>query len=99
MPLAEKLRSEGQAFFPVKGDPNATTYYIKRDKTTMAPEDFEVVGCDAVESFREALIDLWRSQGHPQLTGLAPGLSRLAESLHQVEEQNEEVSPFIYVMF
>src|SRR2546427_8433245 len=85
MPLAEKLRGEGKAFFPVKGDPNAETYYIKRDKTSMAPEDFEMVGCDAVENFEEALIDLWRLQGYPQLTGLAPTLSRLAKSLYHVE--------------
>ena len=99
IPLAEQLRGEGKAFFPVKGDPGATTYYIQRDKTTMTPEDFEVVGCDAVEGFEEALIDLWRSQGYPQLTALAPTLSRLARSLYHVEEQTEEVSPFIYVMF
>ena len=99
MPLAEQLRGEGKAFFPLKGDPGAETYYIRRDKTTIAPEDFEVVGCDAVEGFQDALVDLWTSQGYPQLTALAPTLSRLARSLYRVEEQSEEVSPFIYVMF
>src|SRR3989442_2958936 len=87
MPLAKKLRGEGKTFFPVKGDTSAKTYYIKRDRTTMAPEDFEVVGCDAVENFEGAIVDLWRSQGYPELTGLAPTLSRLAESLYHVKEQ------------
>src|SRR5213594_3901885 len=86
MPLAEKLRGEGKTFFPVKGDPSAKTYYIKRDKTTMAPQDFEVVGCDAVESFGDAIVDMWRAQGYPELIGLAPGLSKLAESLYHVKE-------------
>ena|SRR2546423_3944083 len=99
MPLAGQLRARGEVFFPLSADPSATTYYTKRDKTAMTAKDFEVAGCDAVESFEQALIALWTSQGYPQLTSLAPALSRLAKSLQHIDQQTEEVSPFIYVMF
>ncbi|MBL7124598.1 MAG: hypothetical protein ISS51_00680 [Dehalococcoidales bacterium] len=99
MPLAKKLQDEGKAFFSVKPNPNAQTYYKKREKTIMHPESFEVVGCDSFDSFEEALIDMWTSQGYSELTKLAPTLLKLAKSLYFVEEQSEDISPFIYVMF
>jgi hypothetical protein len=99
MPLAAQFRARGEIFFPLSANPSARTYYTKRDKTAMTAKDFEVAGCDAVDSFEEALTALWNSQGYPQLTSLAPTLSRLARSFHHIDQQNEEVSPFIYVMF
>jgi hypothetical protein len=99
MPVAAQLRAEGTTLFPLGADPGADSYYTKRDKTAMTAGDFEVSGCDAVESFEAALVALWNAQGYPQLTRLAPTLSRLATSLYQIDEQTEDVSPFIYVMF
>jgi hypothetical protein len=99
MPLAAELRARGETFFPLGADPGARTYFTTRDKTTMTARDFEVAGCDAPESFERALIALWNAQGHPALTSLTPTLSRLATSLYQIDEQDEDVSPFIYVMF
>ena len=99
MPLARRLKDEGRVLFPVGAEPHLETYYVTRDKTTMVPEDFVVAGCDSVDSLEKALVYMWTSQGHPELSILAPILSKLAESLYFVEEQNKEVSPFIYVMF
>ena len=99
MPLAEKLRDEGKSFFAVRPDPAAKTYYIKRKKTAMDPASFEVAGCDSFDSFEKALADMWTSQGYPELAVLAPTLLKLTKSIYSVEEQSEEVSPFIYVMF
>ncbi len=65
----------------------------------MDPASFEVAGCNSFDSFEKALTDMWTSQGSPELAALAPTLSKLAKSIYLVEEQSEEVSPFIYVMF
>lgn len=99
MPLARRLKYEGRVFFPVKAEPQLQTYYVTRDKTSMVSEDFEMAGCDSIDNLEEALINMWTSQGYPELNTLAPALTKLAQSLHFVEEQNEEVSPFVYVMF
>ena len=99
MPLARRLKYEGRVFFPVKADPQLQTYYVTRDKTAMVPEDFEMAGCDSIGDLEKALINMWTSQGCPELDTLAPALSGLAQSLYFAEEQNEEVSPFVYVMF
>ena len=99
MPLAKRFREEGRRFFPIHHDPNVRTYYERRKNTSMATEDVELMGCDCPDRLKDALADLWISQGYPELAALAPKISELAESLCDPEEQDEEVSPFIYVMF
>ncbi len=99
LPLSKKMTAEGKAFFPTGFEPDEQSYYIKRQKTTMAKEDFEVAGCDSFEAFEKALAAMWRSQGYPELAALAPGLAGLSKALYSAEEQTGEVSPFIYVMF
>lgn len=99
MPLASKLQEEGKSFFSVKPDSNARTYYVRRAKTTMQPEDFEAAGCNSVDDLKEALVGMWVAQGNPELVVLAGTLSRLAKSLRFAKKQDDEVSPFIYVMF
>jgi len=99
LPLAERRRREGRASFPTHPDPAAATYYQTRSKTSMAPRDFEVSGTESVAAFEKALADLWRPQGYADLVAVAPGMARLAAMLQQREEQSEEISPFIYVMF
>ncbi|MFC1921400.1 hypothetical protein ACFLYQ_06735 [Chloroflexota bacterium] len=99
MPLAKKFRAEGRTLFPLKADPNVNTYYQKRERTRMSPKDFEVAGCSSSDSIEQALSDMWTAQGYPELTVLAPTLSKLAISLHSTDQPEEEVSTFIYVMF
>jgi hypothetical protein len=99
LPLAEKLGGEGKEFFPEKFDSAATTYYVRRKKTTMDKYDFIVRGCESYAGLENALTDMWQSQGYPELVELAPGLSKLAEKLYAAEDESGEVSPFIYVMF
>jgi|WetSurMetagenome_2_1015567.scaffolds.fasta_scaffold369133_2 hypothetical protein len=98
LPLAEKL-GKGKPFFLEKFDVGTSTYYIKRQKTTMQHNDFEAPGCESFADFEKALVDMWQNQGYPELVVLAPGLAKLAKALYSAEEQVSEVSPFIYVMF
>lgn len=99
VPISNELHEEGKTFFSRGPDPEALTYYKKRENIAMKPEDFEVPGCVSLSSLEKALAELWNSQGHSEIIHLAQTTSKLANLLYSYEEVNEEVSPFIYVMF
>lgn len=99
LPLARSLQAQGKTFFELKPDPSCRSYYNKRKKTVMKPEDFESVDCPDFKVLEEALRKMWGSDGQDDLVKLAPHISELARDLYLKEEQDEEVSPFVYVMF
>lgn len=99
VPLAGRLRAQGRELLPAGPDPALGSYYQRRALTTMSRADFEVSGPGSVEDFRAAIMQLWRSQGLSELEPLAPSLARIADAVRLVEEQGDEVSPFVYVMF
>jgi hypothetical protein len=86
--------AEGQVLFPVIPDPAAATYWELRTVRCMSAVDFEL-SCDSGERFADAFAAIAK----PELAALAPALGCLAEQLRETGGQNEEVSPFIYVMF
>jgi len=90
MPVASELKEKGETFFPVEPDGTAATYFSRREKTGVDREDFAIPEADL------------RRACHPATPGaerLSAGLEELRESLYQREEQDGEVSPFIYIMF
>jgi len=99
LPVSRSLAKEEKVFFPKEPNYSLDTYYTIRHKITMFPKDFEIRGCNSMSNFEEELYKMWKSQGNIELLALSKSLSRLAELLYKIEEQNEEISPFIYVMF
>jgi hypothetical protein len=99
VPLADRIKSSGVEFLASSLDPKAETYYVTREKRTMSRADFEWGGCSSVDAFPAQLAELWRTQGHEELATLAPVLGKLAAALQTEETQDEDVSPFIYVMY
>lgn len=100
VPLAKELRGKNvPVFFHKKPDAAKKTYFIRRKKVAMTPEDFEVDGCNSPADLKKALLHLWSAEGHTELRIMAEAIAKLAESIHHTEEQSSEVSPFIYVMF
>ena len=100
VPLAKKLHSnKTPIFFRKKPDPAIDTYFMKRKKTTVTPEDFETGGCNSPEGLKKALVSLWTAEGHAELLTIADEITKLAGSAHYPDEQSSDVSPFIYVMF
>lgn len=94
------LGAGGRAFFAPGPDPDAPTYYASRSRRTLRKQDFVILGCDSPEALAAALRALWQSQGCEELTPLIPSLVRLADALRRAQEQQtEEVSPFVYVMY
>lgn len=99
MPLAEQLCKQGCTLFPGGKSPDCRSFYVDRKKTSMEKADFEVFGPGSVEDFEQALVQLWTQQGLPQLARLAPSLAKIARAVYFTEDRDEEVSPFMYVMF
>jgi hypothetical protein len=99
MPLAARLKGAGRPMFPTAADPSLGTYFKTRTSTTMSREDFVVHGTESPSAFAQAMQAYWQRSRLPEMAALAPTMARLAEQLRGEPEKDEEVSPFIYVMF
>ena len=99
MPVAEALRARGREPFPRSFDPSATTYYERREKTTMERADFELPSIDSPQTLALALGRFWEARSAPELARLAPDIADLAAEVRADEDEPGEVSPFIYQMF
>jgi hypothetical protein len=99
VPVSNLSKKREQVFFPLRPDNQLSTYYREREQTAMTLGDFEVPGCESSEKLEKALAELWGSQGYAELVPLAQTTARLAEMLRESEDESQEVSPFIYVMF
>ncbi len=98
-PLAVRERDRAKSFFPLGADPRAESYYVEPPRRVMAAADFELRAAESLADFVKELTALWASEGHEELAALAPRLLALAEEMGEREEQSEDVSPFMYVMF
>ncbi len=98
-PIAERVVANGQRCFAHGPDPDASSYYVQRGRTSMGKADFETPAFRTAEEFADELAAMWRSQGFEALCPLALSMARLAEQLKQGDAQSGEVSPFVYVMF
>ncbi len=99
MPLTAKIKQQQEIIPWVHLDADAITYYKTRTKTTMSKEDFEIGGHSTLESFAADLTSFWDDNKDYNLCELVPQLLELASELRVDEDQNEEISPYIYVMF
>jgi hypothetical protein len=99
VPIALGERERGREFFALRPDASAESYYVEPTNRAMRPEDFELRAADSVEDFISELAALWVSEGREELASMAPRLAALASELREDEEQPDDVSPFMYVMF
>jgi hypothetical protein len=98
VPLAEAARREGKLFFPLGADPQEDSYYVEPTRRVMTRADFELRASASPEDFVQELAALWRAEGHGALAALAPQLRELVVQ-EADQDDEEEVSPFIYAMF
>jgi hypothetical protein len=99
MPLAAKLKGAGRPMFPTGADAAASTYFKTRTNTAMSRADFVVHGTESPEAFVQAMQAYWERSLLPEMAVLAPTMAKLAVQLRGAPEKNDEVSPFMYVMF
>ena len=98
-PLAARERDREKSFFPLGADQRAESYYAEPTRRVMRVSDFELRAAHSLADFVKELAALWSNEGHEELAALAPRLLELAEEMGAHEEQSEDVSPFMYVMF
>ncbi|HVF44346.1 MAG TPA: hypothetical protein VM936_15085 [Pyrinomonadaceae bacterium] len=99
VPAALRERESGREFFALRPEAGAESYFVEPTNREMRPEDFELRACESVEEFVRGLAALWASEGREDLAAMAPRLAALAAEVCEDEEQRDDVSPFMYVMF
>jgi hypothetical protein len=99
VPVALRERATGGEFFALRPDAEAESYYVEPTNRSMEPADFELRASESVEDFIRELAALWASEGREELAAMAPRLAALASGFGEDEEQTDDVSPFMYVMF
>lgn len=99
VPLALRERATNREFFALRPDASVESYYVEPTKREMRPEDFELRAADSIEDFVRELAALWSSEGREDLAAMVQRLAALASEVREDEEQPDDVSPFMYVMF
>lgn len=99
VPVALRERESGRELFALRPDAEAESYYVEPTRSAMRPEDFELRAAESVEEFVRELAALWSSEGREELAAMLPRLAALAAEVCEDEEQRDDVSPFMYVMF
>ncbi len=99
VPVALGERAMGREFFALRGDDAVESYYVEPTNRVMESEDFELRASESIEEFVRELAALWSSEGCEELAAMAPRLAALASEVREAEEQTDDVSPFMYVMF
>ena len=99
MPLTAKIKQQQEIIPWVHLDAEATTYYKTRPKKFMSEKDFEIGGHSKLETFAADLTAFWNDNKDHDFCELATKLEKLAYELRVDEDKNEEISPYIYVMF
>lgn len=93
------LRPLQKNYFSKGFDKEATSYFVTRKNRQMTKEMFELGSQMNAATFTNSLLILWTETDTPELRPLAKPLADLAQSVYSIENQSEEVSPFIYVMY
>ena len=92
VPAAQTLQGRDVRFFPL-GPDAAESWY--EDGPAGEPEFVEI----EVEDCERMLREMWERDGMPELAALAADLMKLAREIELDEEQSDDVSPFMYVIY
>lgn len=102
MPMAGRMRASGATPFLLRPDAARATYYVPRARRSMTHDDFTAPSCLDFEEFEQRLAAHWSALGRDALAAEAGRVADLARAAHATfapDEQDGEVSPYIYVMF
>ena len=94
---SRELSERGVELLSAGPDPSRDSYYVRRQKTTLEPADFEMDLQDWDEVARR-LTDQWTDGTADVGAKLSIKIIEMAPQFESVE-QTEDVSPNIYVMF
>lgn len=102
LPMAKRMRASGKAGFPTKPDVTWLSYYVRRTRSTMRPEDFTGASCADAREFERRMAAHWTSIGRHELAAQARHFAATAQTARTARtagQASDDVSPNVYVMF
>jgi hypothetical protein len=99
IPISGNMKSANQTYFRLKPDNQVESYYIERKKKEYSSGDFEISDKLGLQELERILTVFWRGEDDKKLAEIAPDIAKMAKKLYQEEQLDEDVSPFMYVMF
>jgi hypothetical protein len=98
LPVAQRVKAKGDVF-PMGPDPSCKSYWIDRTTRTLGKADFEEPSMASPAELGAKLAAMWTAKGDAELAKLAPAMQKLATGLAKAHQKQDDVSPFIYVMY
>ena len=102
LPFSKQIAANGAAPFPTSPDISRLSYYVRRARSTMNPEDFHGAACADTQEFERCLAAHWTLVGRHDLAAKAGQFAAaacLARTARAKTQTTGEVSPYVYVMF
>lgn len=97
VPAAEARRARRATAIPLGPDAAAASYFVTRERRTLARADFEWPGVSTVEELRGRLLALWA--GDPELLALIEPLLSLVRVPKAGAAPASDVPDHIYPMY
>lgn len=99
-PLAKDKRGS-KPYFPLAGEPDATTYFVTPDVQVMTADDFVLPGGGVPEGLIDAVVAYWEQRGEREIAAsLAEKLKPIAEALgEEAAEADGSVDILCYTLF
>jgi carbamoyltransferase len=98
MPIIQQAEQRG-ALLSQRIDPDCPSYYQRRSRGLMDRVEFELPACSDGGSLLDAFGQIWTTLERTPFLDLAEPMVNLAESLYCLQEQHEEVLPFVYTIW
>ncbi|MEO7495824.1 MAG: hypothetical protein ABIT83_14900 [Massilia sp.] len=102
MPIAERMRANGKAPFPLAPDVSQLSYYVRRRRSAMTHDDFRSGSCADAGELAVRLAALWDTLGRVELSQHAARFAELAETAKRLRAASvpaAQLSPYVYAMF
>jgi hypothetical protein len=102
MPIAQRMRASGIQAFPLAPDVSWLSYYVRRKRASMTRADFTGASCVDVADLAQRLADHWQALGRHELAAQAARFGEVAgaaKAILSTDEQQADLSPYVYAMF
>ena len=102
MPMAQRMREAGVEVFPRAPDVSWLSYYVRRKRSAMKPDDFSSASCSDVDEFEQRLAAHWQALGRHELAAHASQFAIIARAAMRAQVNlpaRVELSPYVYAMF
>ncbi len=102
MPMAQRMQADGVEAFPRAPDVSWLSYYVRRKRSAMKPDDFSSASCSDVDEFEQRLAAHWQGLGRHELVAHVSQFASIARAAIHAQADvpaRVELSPYVYAMF